>query len=165
MSLRPQQPIPPVPGDAARATRAAFGMRNPYLILRDRLGTLFTDRPLPQARPASLCAVAAGAGHAHAVLRGVERPAGGVRPSAPGSTGHTCLRWTLPTRAVAAACRAGSTAGCWATRPLTGYPRRCSRIAWIGAGATAPTFPIHAIRLRLPLPAWDCRRCTSRVRI
>ncbi len=43
MSLRPQQPIPPVPDDTARVARAAFGTRNPYLLLRDRLGTLFTD--------------------------------------------------------------------------------------------------------------------------
>ncbi len=43
MSLRPQQPIPPVPDDTARVARAAFRTRNPYLILRDRLGTLFTD--------------------------------------------------------------------------------------------------------------------------
>ena len=31
MSLRPQQPIPPVPDDTARVARAAFGTRNPYL--------------------------------------------------------------------------------------------------------------------------------------
>ena len=43
MSLRPQQPIPSVPEDTARIARAAFGTRNPYLILRDRLGALFTD--------------------------------------------------------------------------------------------------------------------------
>ncbi len=43
MSLRPQQPLPPVPNDTARVARAAFRTRNPYLILRDRLGTLFTD--------------------------------------------------------------------------------------------------------------------------
>ncbi len=41
MSLCPQQPIPPVPEDTARVARAAFRARNPYLILRDRLGTLF----------------------------------------------------------------------------------------------------------------------------
>ena len=43
MLLRPQQPIPPVPDDTARIARAAFRARNPYLTLRDRLGTLFTD--------------------------------------------------------------------------------------------------------------------------
>jgi transposase len=42
MSLQPQQPIPPVPDDTARIARAACGTRNPYLILRDRLGSLFT---------------------------------------------------------------------------------------------------------------------------
>lgn len=43
MLLRPQQPIPPVPEDTARIARAAFRRGNPCLILRDRLGTLFTD--------------------------------------------------------------------------------------------------------------------------
>ena len=43
MSLRPQQPIPPAPDDTARVARAALRARNPCLILRDRLGTLFAD--------------------------------------------------------------------------------------------------------------------------
>jgi len=51
MSLRPQQPIPPVPDDTARVARAAFGTRNPYLILRDRLGTLFTDTDFADLYP------------------------------------------------------------------------------------------------------------------
>jgi len=51
MSLRPQQPIPPVPDDTARIARAAFGTRNPYLILRDRLGTLFTDADFADLYP------------------------------------------------------------------------------------------------------------------
>lgn len=51
MSLRPQQPIPSVPDDTARIARAAFGTRNPYLILRDRLGTLFTDADFADPYP------------------------------------------------------------------------------------------------------------------
>ncbi len=51
MSLRPQQPIPPVPDDTARIARAAFRTRNPYLILRDRLGTLFTDADFADLYP------------------------------------------------------------------------------------------------------------------
>ncbi len=51
MSLRPQQPIPPVPDDTARVARAAFRTRNPYLILRDRLGTLFTDADFADLYP------------------------------------------------------------------------------------------------------------------
>ncbi len=51
MSLRPQQPLPPVPDDTARIARAAFRTRNPYLILRDRLGTLFTDADFADLYP------------------------------------------------------------------------------------------------------------------
>ena len=43
MSLRPQQPIPPVPEDTARIARAAFRRGSPYLLLRDRLGAVFDD--------------------------------------------------------------------------------------------------------------------------
>jgi len=41
MSLRPQQPIPPVPDDAARVACAAFRRGNPCLLLRDRIGVMF----------------------------------------------------------------------------------------------------------------------------
>jgi len=51
MSLRPQQPIPPVPDDTARVARAAFRRGNPCLILRDRLGTLFTDADFADLYP------------------------------------------------------------------------------------------------------------------
>ncbi len=50
MSLRPQQPIPLVPDDTARVARAAFRTRNPYLILRDRLGVATRDHPCSRAR-------------------------------------------------------------------------------------------------------------------
>jgi transposase len=44
MSLRPQQPLPPVPEDTVRVARAAFRRGNPsYLLLRDRLGAVFDD--------------------------------------------------------------------------------------------------------------------------
>src|SRR5215217_7049080 len=43
MSLRLQQPVPPVPDDTARIARAAFPRGNPYLLLRDRLGSVFDD--------------------------------------------------------------------------------------------------------------------------
>jgi transposase len=43
MSLCPQQPLPPVPEDTTRVARAAFRRGNACLILRDRLGTVFTD--------------------------------------------------------------------------------------------------------------------------
>ena len=51
MSLRPHQPIPPVPDDTARIARAAFGTRNPYLILHDRLGAVFTDADFADLYP------------------------------------------------------------------------------------------------------------------
>jgi transposase len=43
MSVRSQQPIPPVPDDTDRIARAAFRRGNPYLLLRDRLGAVFAD--------------------------------------------------------------------------------------------------------------------------
>ena len=51
MTLRPQRPIPPVPDDTARVARAAFRTRNSYLILHDRLGTLFTDADFADLYP------------------------------------------------------------------------------------------------------------------
>ncbi len=86
MSLQPQPPLPPAQDDTVRIARAAFRRGNPYVLLRDRLGAVFADADfadlypsLPGARPAGLCPMAVGAGHAHAVPRGAERPAGGRR--------------------------------------------------------------------------------------
>lgn len=42
MSLHPQ-PLEPVPEDTVRVARAAFPKGNPYLTLRDQLGTIFQD--------------------------------------------------------------------------------------------------------------------------
>src|ERR671929_1771018 len=42
MSLRPE-PIGPVPEQTARVARAAFPRGNPWLRLRDELGTIYTD--------------------------------------------------------------------------------------------------------------------------
>jgi transposase len=42
MSLRPQ-PIGPIPEQTARVAHAAFPKGNPYLMLRDQLGTIFQD--------------------------------------------------------------------------------------------------------------------------
>ena len=52
MSLRPQQPLPPVPNDTARIARAAFRRGNPYMLLRDRLGAVFDDMDFPDLYPA-----------------------------------------------------------------------------------------------------------------
>ena len=52
MSLRPQQPLPPVPDDTARVARAAFRRGNPYLLLRDRLGAVFDDTGFADLYPA-----------------------------------------------------------------------------------------------------------------
>ena len=52
MSLRPQPSIPPVPDDTARVARAAFRRGNPYVLLRDRLGTVFDDTDFADLYPA-----------------------------------------------------------------------------------------------------------------
>jgi len=52
MSLRPQQPLPPVPEDTARIARAAFPRGNPCLLLRDRLGAVFADADFADLYPA-----------------------------------------------------------------------------------------------------------------
>jgi transposase len=52
MSLRPQQPLPPVPNDTARIARAAFRRGNPYMLLRDRLGAVFADVDFADLYPA-----------------------------------------------------------------------------------------------------------------
>src|ERR687896_662430 len=51
MSLRPQ-PLEPVPEDTARVARAAFPKGNPYLTLRDQLGTIFQDEDFAALLPA-----------------------------------------------------------------------------------------------------------------
>jgi transposase len=51
MSLRPQ-PLEPVPDDTARVARAAFPKGNPYLTLRDQLGTIFQDEDFVALFPA-----------------------------------------------------------------------------------------------------------------
>jgi transposase len=51
VSLRPQQPLPPVPDDTARVTRAAFPRGNPYVLLRDRLGVVFADADFADLYP------------------------------------------------------------------------------------------------------------------
>ena len=50
MSLQPGL-IPPVPETSARVARAAFPDGNPYLRLRDQLGTLFTDADFADLYP------------------------------------------------------------------------------------------------------------------
>lgn len=42
MSLKPM-PIPPVPPETARVTRAAFPTGNLYMKLRDHVGTIMQD--------------------------------------------------------------------------------------------------------------------------
>ena len=50
MSLRPQ-PLSPVPENTARVARAAFRRGNPYLLLRDRLGSVFADADFADLYP------------------------------------------------------------------------------------------------------------------
>src|SRR3954449_2508363 len=50
MSLQPR-PTPPVPDETARVAHAAFPKGNPYLRLRDELGTLFGDTDFADLYP------------------------------------------------------------------------------------------------------------------
>src|SRR3954454_21773933 len=50
MSLQPR-PNPPVPDDTARVARAALPGGNPYLRLRDELGTIFGDADFADLYP------------------------------------------------------------------------------------------------------------------
>ena len=50
MSLRPQ-PLSPVPENTTRVARAAFRRSNPYLLLRDRLGSVFADADFADLYP------------------------------------------------------------------------------------------------------------------
>jgi len=50
MSL-PSQPLPSVPDDTARVARAAFRRGNPYVLLRDKLGAVFTDTDFADLYP------------------------------------------------------------------------------------------------------------------
>jgi transposase len=50
MSLRPQS-LEPVPEDTVRVARAAFPQGNPYLTLRDQLGTIFQDEDFADLFP------------------------------------------------------------------------------------------------------------------
>lgn len=45
------QPLPRVPEDTARIAQAAFRRGNPYMLLRDRLGTLFVDADFADLYP------------------------------------------------------------------------------------------------------------------
>ena len=51
MSLRPQPPIPALPEDTARVARAACRVGTPCLVLRDQLGTVFTDADFADLYP------------------------------------------------------------------------------------------------------------------
>src|ERR671938_754705 len=51
MSLHPQHPIGAVPKHTARIACAAFPKSNPYLTLRDTLGTVFADRDFADLYP------------------------------------------------------------------------------------------------------------------
>ena len=86
MSLKPT-PIGPVPEHTARVARAAFPKGNPYLRLRDELGTIFRDDDFadlyPRRGQPALAALAAGPGHRPAVPRGPLRPPGRRRRPRP----------------------------------------------------------------------------------
>ena len=113
MSLRPE-PIGPVPEETARVARAAFPRGNPWLRLRDELGTIYTDEtfaPLfpthgrPAEAPWRLALVT--------VLQFAEACRIGRRPTpfVPGSIGSTCWAWPSTTPASMSRCSASSALG------------------------------------------------------
>ena len=72
MSLRPHT-LEPVPEETARVARAAFPKGNPYLLLRDTLGTIFQDDDFAPCFPLEgqtwPPALASGTRHYYAVPR------------------------------------------------------------------------------------------------
>ena len=50
MSLKPC-PVQPVPEETARVARAAFPQGNPYLTLRDELGSIYHDEDFAHLFP------------------------------------------------------------------------------------------------------------------
>lgn len=50
MSLHPQA-IPPIPEETIRVAQAAFAQGNPYLKLREQLGTLYKDEDFDELYP------------------------------------------------------------------------------------------------------------------
>ena len=92
VSLRPQQPLPPVPDDTARVARAAFPRGNPYYCCATGSGPCSPTPTSPTSTrgwPAGLRALAPGAGHALQFREGLSdrQAAEAVRA---GSTGSTC---------------------------------------------------------------------------
>ena len=79
MSLRPHA-LESVPEETARVAHAAFPKGNPYLLLRDTLGTIFQDDDfaalLPSGRPTWASSLAPGARHHYAVPRKSRRSPG-----------------------------------------------------------------------------------------
>ena len=49
--LLPSQPLPSVPEDTARIACAAFRRRNPYVLLRDKLGAVFANADFADLYP------------------------------------------------------------------------------------------------------------------
>ncbi len=110
MSLRPNT-CAEVPASTAAVARAAFPRGNPYLRLRDTLGTVFSDaqfaplfpsRGQPAETPWRLALVT--------VLQFTENLSD-RRAAEDGSTGNICLAWSWPTRASTPPCSASSERG------------------------------------------------------
>ena len=110
MSLRPQ-PCPEVPASTATVARAAFPRGNPYLRLRDALGTVFSDaqfaplfpsRGQPAETPWRLALVT--------VLQFAENLSD-RRAAEAGSTGNICSAWSWPTPASTPRCSVSSERG------------------------------------------------------
>ena len=129
MSLRPQQPLPPVPNDTARIARAAFRRGNPYMLLRDRLGAVFDDVDFADLYPA-LGQPAYAPWRLALVTLMQFREGLSDRQAAEAvrgrSTGNTCSPSTWPTPVSTTACSASSAPACSGTKP----PSACLGACW-----------------------------------
>ncbi|CAA9223430.1 MAG: hypothetical protein AVDCRST_MAG08-724, partial [uncultured Acetobacteraceae bacterium] len=123
-------------------------------------------RPLPRARPARLRAVAAGAGHPHAVPRGAERPAdgrGGPWPDrlevpAGAGSGRPRLRPQPPVRVPGPTARARGGGAPARPRPGRGARGRAAQ----GAGPAAHRQHARAGRRARPEPGRTAGRDAAR---
>ena len=166
MSLRPH-PIGPIPEQTARVAHAAFPKGNPYLTLRDHLGTIFQDDDFATLFPTwgyPGLPVAPGFSHAHAVPRKPRGPSsGGGRPrpdrlEVPARSGvkRPGLRFFRAERISGSITRWGC------GRPLTGHIAGGRALGWLptrGQQRTDSTHVLAAIRVlnRLELVAETLR--------
>ena len=117
MSLRPQ-PLPPVPDDTVRVAQAAFRRCNPYMLMRDRLGTVFADADFADLYPKlGQRAYAPWRLALVTLMQFCEAIARRPKPCEAELTGNTCSLLVWPMPASIFLCCASSVPGCSSMRP------------------------------------------------